>query len=153
MCRKPLTAVKGFRQKGGVKKRLVGGKGLEPLTPTLKVSYSTYWVNHPFTFGFVIGIIPHCFSLGALAHIYYSQTDTPCEWEFLSGKSYLLSWASLSFGLLSLSQCLYYNTLWSICQEVFEISFKNFSLVSEGFRNPFGSTVKPFPLPSWHLLL
>ena len=48
MCRKPLTAVKGFRQKGGVKRWLVGGKGLEPLTPTLKVSYSTYWVNHPF---------------------------------------------------------------------------------------------------------
>ena len=42
MCQKPLTAVKGFRQKGGVKKRLVGGKGFEPLTPTLKVSYSTY---------------------------------------------------------------------------------------------------------------
>ena len=43
--------------------------------------------------GFVIGIIPHCFSLGALVHIYIPQTDTPCGEMSLSGWSYSLSWA------------------------------------------------------------
>ena len=43
--------------------------------------------------GFVIGIIPHCFSLGALVHICIPQTDTPCGEMSLSGWSYSLSWA------------------------------------------------------------
>ena len=43
--------------------------------------------------GFVIGIIPHFFSLGALVHIYIPQTDTPCGEMSLSGWSYSLSWA------------------------------------------------------------
>ena len=44
-------------------------------------------------FGFVIGIISHCFSLGALVHIYIPQTDTPCGEMSLAERSYLLSWA------------------------------------------------------------
>ena len=42
------------------------------------------------------------------------------------GKVLLALAGSLSFGSLSLSQCLYYNTLGSICQGVFEKFFKNF---------------------------
>ena len=48
----------------------------------------------------------------------------------MSGRSYLLSWASLSFGLPSLSQCLYYSTLGCICQGVFE---KNRNFFSKGY--------------------
>ena len=43
--------------------------------------------------GFVIGIIPHCFSLGALVHICIPQTDTPCGEMSLAERSYSLSWA------------------------------------------------------------
>lgn len=69
--------------------------------------------------GFVIGIIPHFFSLGALVHICIPQTDTPCGEMSLAERSYLLSWATSSV-CLSSSLCTYYSTLLVVCQEVFE---------------------------------
>ena len=67
----------------------------EDLHPHKAALPSTRLTRQPHThiFGFVIGIIPHFFSLGVLVHIYIPQTDTPCGEMSLSGRSYSLSWA------------------------------------------------------------
>ena len=95
----------------------------EDLHPHKAALPSTRLTRQPHThiFGFVIGIIPHFFSLGALVHIYIPQTDTPCGEMSLAGRSYSLSWV-LPFlsGCLPSSLCTYYSTLLVVCQEVFE---------------------------------
>ena len=60
----------------------------------------------------------------ALVHIYIPQPRGDLAVESLCRESLTwLSWASLFFGLLSLSLCFYYSTLLRVCQEVFENFF------------------------------
>lgn len=80
------------------------------------------WITPHNKVGIVSCIIPYYFNpWGTGSHLLLANTNT-LRGESLCRESLTwLSWATLSLGLLSLSHCIYYITLCSICQEVFYI--------------------------------